>query len=163
MGYVVQKAIDTVMDLLSGPGGIQVQLEQMADEQPELAQSVAGFVIRGFNLKRGTVADEDFTSDPRIRIQVDKLVNSRRLKYTPFSGSCFLSLFVEAADDRQELVTAQLNAISDAILLVLDNHAGCLRPGVYYGGGYELSLAPMERGGHGFRQVAQVKLELTMD
>jgi hypothetical protein len=163
MAYVLQKVIDTVTDVLSGPGGIPVQLEQLAGEEPELAHSIAGFVIRGFTVKRGVNADEDVTTDPRIRIQVDRLENSKRLKYAPFSGSCQLSLFVEAADARQELVTAQLNAISDAILLVLDNHNGCLGPGIYYGGGYELSLSAMEKGGPGFRQVAQVKLELTLD
>jgi|GEM_PF-5814369 len=163
MGYVLQKAIDAVVLLLSGPSGIKIQLEQMAQDNPELADSICSFTIRGFHLKQGVVSDEDLSGDPRIRVQVNKLVNDRRLKYASFSGTCGITLLVEASDDRQELVTAQLNAISDAILLTLDNQVGCLRAGVYYGGGYELSMQPMERGGDGFRQVAQVKLELAMD
>ena len=162
-GYVVQKAIETVNSLLSGSGGIRVQLEQMAELEPELAESVAGFLIRGFGLKRGLVADEEFTCDPRIRIQVEKLVNQRRLKYLPFSGACSVLLTVEAADDRQALVAAQLNAISDAILLVLDNHVGELAEGVYYGGGYEMTVAPMDKGRHGFQQLAQIRFELAME
>ena len=162
-GYVVQKAIETVNSLLSGSGGIRVQLEQMAELEPELAESVAGFLIRGFGLKRGLVADEEFTCDPRIRIQVEKLVNHRRLKSRPVSGACSVLLTVEAADDRQALVAAQLNAISDAILLVLDNHVGELAEGVYYGGGYEMTVAPMDKGGHGFQQLAQIRFELAME
>ncbi len=163
MAYVLQRAIQTVVDLLSGPGGIGVQLQQMAALQPELAESVAGFQVRGFPLKRGLVSDEEFSCDPRIRIQVEKLANTQRLKFMSFSGYCAMLLSVEAADDRQELVAAQLAAICDAILLVLDNHVGQLAPGICYGGGYELSLSPMDRGGQGFHQVAQLRFQLAMD
>ncbi|MCW5963463.1 MAG: hypothetical protein KIT83_05445 [Bryobacterales bacterium] len=163
MGYVLEKAIKTVVDLLSGPGGIGVQLEQMAEEQPELAESVAGFVVRGFPLKRGVAPDEDFSCDPRIRVQVEKLANTQRLKFMPFAGHCAMLLSVEAADDRQELVASQLTAICDAILLVLDNHVGQLAPGICYPGGYELAVSPMDRGGQGFQQVAQLRFQLAME
>ncbi|MCU0227257.1 MAG: hypothetical protein MUF01_06420 [Bryobacterales bacterium] len=163
MGYVLQRAIQSVVSLLTGPGGIGVQLEQLADDQPAVAHAIAGFVVRGYPVKRGVVPDEDFTCDPRIRIQVEKLVNSQRVKFIPFSGHCSILLTVEAADDRQELVAEQLNAICDAILLVLDNHVGQLAPGICYGGGYELSVAPMDRGGHGYQQVAQLRFQLAME
>ncbi len=163
MAYVLEKAIQTIVDLLTGAGGVGVQLEQLAEGRPELAQSVAGFVVRGYPLKRGVVADEQFTCDPRIRIQVEKLANTQRQKFMPFSGFCAMLLTVEAADDRQDLVAEQLTAICDAILLVLDNHVGQLAEGVCYGGGYELAISPMDRGGHGFHQVAQLRFQLAME
>jgi hypothetical protein len=163
MGYVVQKAIDTMVSLLEGPGGIQVQLAQMAETQPEVADAIADFVIRGFGLKRGVQPDEEFTCIPRIRVQAEKLANQRRLKYLPFSGTCWLQISVDASDDRQELVAAQLNAICDAILLVLDNHVGELCGGVYYGGGYELTVQPMDKGSKGYQQTGLVRLELAME
>lgn len=162
-GYVLQKAIDVIESLLTGPGGIRVQVEQLADSDPVTAHAISSFVVRGYPLKRGVTADEEFTCDPRIRIQVEKLVNAQRQKFVPFSGHCQMLLLVEATDDRQDLVAAQLNALCDAILLVLDNHVGTLAPGVCYGGGYELAIAPMDRGAQGFQQVAQVRFQLSMD
>jgi hypothetical protein len=163
MGYVIQKAIDTMVSLLEGPGGIQVQLAQMADSNPEVADALRDFVIRGYGLRRGVQIDEEFVCIPRIRVQAEKLANQRRLKYLPFSGTCWVTISVEATDDRQELVAAQLNGICDAILLVLDNHVGELCRGVYYGGGYELSVQPMDKGAKGYQQVGQVRLELGME
>lgn len=163
MGYVVQSAIETVRDLLEGAGGVRTQLEQFAAEEPERALSAGGFAIRPFGLKRGLVPDEEFSTEPRIRIQVEKLANKRTLKYAPFSGVSVMLLSIEANGDRQEDVATQLNAIADAVLLVLDNHVGELSHGIYYGGGYELQMTPIDRGGRGFQQTAQVRFELAID
>ncbi len=163
MGYVVQAAIETVRQMLEGPSGIRTQLEQSAAGEPERALSASGFAVRPFGLKRGVVPDEEFSAEPRIRIQVEKLANKRTVKYVPFSGPAVMLLAVEANGDRQEQVAMQLNATVDAILLVLDNHAGELRRGIYYGGGYELQVAPIDRGGRGFQQTAQIRFELAID
>jgi hypothetical protein len=163
MRYVLQSAVEAVRDLLEGPGGIRSQLEQMAATDPEHALLSSAFSIRSYGLKRGLVADEEFTTEPRIRIQVEKLVNRRSLKYAPFSGTCNMVLAIEANGDRHDIVAGQLNCITDAILLVLDNHVGELDDGIYFGGGYELQIGPVDRGGRGFQQTAQVRFELAMD
>lgn len=163
MGYVVQSAIETVRELLEGAGGVRAQLELFAAQAPERALAAEGFAVRPFGLKRGLVPDEEFSAEPRIRIQVEKLANKRTLKYAPFSGTAAMLLAIEANGDRHDQVATQLNAITDAVLLVLDNHVGELGNGIYYGGGYELQMAPIDRGGRGFQQTAQVRFELAID
>lgn len=163
MGYVVQSAIETVRELLEGAGGVRSQLEQMAAGEPERALLGGCFAVRPYGLKRGLAPDEEFSAEPRIRIQVEKLINRRSLKFAPFSGVCWMILAIEANGDRHDLVASQLNAIADAVLLVLDNHVGELGRGIYYGGGYELQVSPIDRGGRGFQQSAQVRFELAID
>ena len=163
MGYVVQNAIDTVRVLLEGAGGVQTQLEQLAATEPERALAAGCFAIRPYGLKRGLTPDEEFSVEPRIRIHVEKLINKRTLKYAPFSGVCVMALAIEATGDRQDLVATQLNSIADAVLLVLANNVGELGNGIYYGGGYELQMTPVDRGGRGFQQLAQVRFELAID
>lgn len=163
MGYVVQSAIEAVRELLEGAGGVRSQLEQFAADDPERALAAGGFAVRPYGLKRGLVPDEEFSTEPRIRIQVEKMANKRTLKYAPFSGVAVMLLAIEANGDRQDQVATQLNAIADAVLLVLDNHVGALGNGIYYGGGYELQMTPIDRGGRGFQQMAQVRFELAID
>lgn len=163
MGYVVQNTIETIRALLEGAGGVLVQLEQMGSTDPDRALAAAGFAVRPFGLNKGLVADEEFSAEPRIRILVEKLTNKRALKYAPLSGNCIVALLLEANGDRQDVVAQQLNAIADAVLLVLDNHAGELDRGTYYSGGYELRMFPVERGGRAFQQRAEVRFELAID
>lgn len=163
MGYVVQAAIEAVRALLEGAGGVRSQLEQFSADGPERALAGAGVAVRPYGLKRGLVPDEEFSTEPRIRIQVEKLANKRTLKYAPFSGISLMLLAIDANGDRQDQVAMQLNTIADAVLLVLDNNVGELSKGIYYGGGYELQMTPIDRGGRGFQQMAQVRFELAIN
>lgn len=97
---------------------------------------------------------------PVFHIYCDRITNSLREKFRKFSGGADMAIEIRVSHDHLEEVERQLNLYIDAVTDVLDRNRGDWGSGMFYTGGYEVSLAPMKTGGRHFLQSAKIKFNV---
>lgn len=97
---------------------------------------------------------------PVLHVYCDKVVNELREKFRTFSGAAQLNVDVRVSHDHIGELQAQVQRLVEAVTDALDRARGTWGDGMFYTGGYEISFAPVKKGGRNFIQSAVVRLEV---
>ena len=96
---------------------------------------------------------------PALLVYCDKVSNTLREKFRPFSGKAHVVIEVRYSQDRLEHLEANTQACVDAVCALLDESRGDWGNGFFYAGGYDAAYEPVAKGGKNFLQRAKVGFE----
>lgn len=97
---------------------------------------------------------------PVAYVYCDRVLNPLREKFRTFSGTAQLNVEVRVSHDHIGELQKQLQMCVEAVTNVLDGRRGAWSAGLFYGGGYEIAIGPVKKGGRNFIQSAVVRLEV---
>jgi len=145
--------------LTSTANGANVRIGAMVENDPTL-QAVGVRTIVAMNASVDISEQTGYVQYPLMLVYCDKLANTLKEKFRQFSGTAHM--VVEARYSQDKLANLQTNAevYADAICALLDDSRGDWGSGCFYSGGYEVSYAPVVRGGNNFLQVAKVGFDV---
>jgi hypothetical protein len=99
-------------------------------------------------------------SYPALIVYSEKIVNSLKEKFRSFSGAIQMAVEVRHSQDRLDGLQESLELYVDSITQVLDSNRGDWGNGMYYCGGYEVTLGAVKHGGRNFIQAAKITFEI---
>ena len=97
---------------------------------------------------------------PAVHVYCERVSNTLREKFRRFSGKVKLTLEARVSQDRLEGLDQAVEVYVDALTKVLEENRGDWGQGMFYTGGYEVTLQPAKRGGKSFLQTAKVSFEV---
>lgn len=97
---------------------------------------------------------------PAVHVYCERVSNLLREKFRRFSGKAKLTLEARVSQDRLEGLDQALELYVDALTRVLEENRGDWGQGMFYTGGYEVTLQPAKQGGKNFLQTAKVSFEV---
>jgi len=159
MTTIATAATSALRDLLAGENGIILAPNIAAPGRGALTAPV---LIGNVPLD---LVERAPTTYPSIQVYCDKISNSQREKFRTFSGK--VQLVIEIRSSAEHIATTELllQSYTDSVVQVLNANKGDWGGGRFYGGGYEVTFAPMKRGGLNYLQAARVtiSLDITLD
>jgi hypothetical protein len=99
-------------------------------------------------------------SYPVFAVYCDKISNTLKEKFRTFSGTAQLTIDVRFSQDQIGGIQTALENYVSATCEVFDGARGDWGNGLFYRGGYEVSLTAVKKGGKGFLQLAKITLEI---
>ena len=97
---------------------------------------------------------------PVFALYCDKLSNTLKEKFRTFSGTAQLSVDVRYSQDQIGGIQTTLESYVSATCQIFDESRGDWSNGLFYRGGYDVSFAPVKKGGKGFLQAAKIILSI---
>ena len=147
-------AADKMVSLLKGPQGLNDNLAAMSLPIIHDRQIMAQNVSLELAEKSGEARY------PAVHVYCEKVHNEMREKFRAFSGRAAVAIELRVSQDRLEGIEQNLQACTDAITQVLEQSRGDWGNGLYYGGAYDVTFAPVKHGGRNLIQVAKIALEV---
>jgi len=149
-----------VVQKITGPSGANsglAALTQGCASSPgpfDLAQ------VRSQNVPAELAERSTLLHYPMVNVYCEKIVNSLQEKFRAFSGTVEMAVEIRYSQDRLDGLQDALDLYTDAVTQVLNGGRGDWGDGMFYGGAYEVSFAPVKKGGKNFMQVAKVTFEI---
>jgi hypothetical protein len=160
--YLAQEAVDHLVQRLEAPDGVNFHLELMQRSAVQGALDVDCVSVKRHGFGQTFKTPRDRPALPHVTVEMEKLTNDGSLKFFSFSGSGDFRLRIRARAARREEAARRTAILSDAVARVLEHAKGAWDEGVYYGGGYALEFAPVEKREHGFECEAAMRLRLLL-
>lgn len=151
-----------VADLLRGAGGLQSNLDALAEAEdlPKIALSERQFIAQ--NLPPDIAERSTSGKYPCVHVYCEKAVNALREKSRMFSGELDMTIEVRASTDRIEKLDPQIQLLVDAVTGTLEQNRGDWGAGLFFGGAYEITFAGVKHGGKNFLQTAKVSFTVAV-
>lgn len=156
----ISAVVGMVADLLSGAGGLQTKINDMAAAETLPVVNVSAQQIVKQNLPPDLVERTTGIKYPCVHVYCEKAVNQMREKSRVFSGQAVMAIEIRVSSDRLENLDAQISVMADAVTGTLDQNRGTWGAGVFYGGAYEIAFSAVKHGGKNFIQTARVTFSL---
>jgi hypothetical protein len=97
---------------------------------------------------------------PSLYIYCEKYSNKLTEKFRSFSGNVQMAVEVRHSQDRLDGLQDALELYVDSVTQVLDAERGDWGNGLYYAGGYDVSLSTLKHGGKNFVQTAKISFQI---
>lgn len=156
MTYTIREATERILELLNGEGGLAESLEQLKETyglDPARPEPAAVRVLKaGPDLAEKALG----ARYPEVRVYCERIRSRPTEKLRRFSGEIRMVLEARVSQDRLEGMTERLEYYCDALRDVLERRSGCIGPGLYLSGEYEVQVEPVKKGGSQFVQAARV-------
>lgn len=156
MTFTTREVVEKILDLLNGDGGLSESLEQIKGlygQEPPRPDPAAVRVLSG----PPELAERALGARyPEIRVYCEKIRSRPTEKLRRFSGEIRIVVEARVSQDRLEGITDRIHFYCDALRDVLERKSGCLGPGLYLSGEYEVQVEPVKKGGSQFVQSARV-------
>jgi hypothetical protein len=160
MAQIASIGTQKVMDVLSGPDGLQPVLVGLANDFGLEPGSLPAAVVMRQNVVAEILEKSSGVSYPSMQVYCERVTNSLREKFRTFSGKARMVIEPRVSQDRAEGLESTLQLYVDAVTQLLDANRGDWGQGMFYTGGYEVSFSPMRHGGRNFLQTAKVAFEI---
>jgi len=156
MTFTTREVVEKLLELLDGEGGLADSLEELKEaygQEPTRPDAARVRILKG-----GTeIAERAFGARyPEVRVYCERIRTSPSEKLRRFSGEMRAVAEVRVSQDRLEGITERLQYYFDAVRDVLERRSGCIGPGLYLSGEYEVQVDPVKKGGSFFLQSARV-------
>jgi hypothetical protein len=159
-GNIVRSATDALVERLKGPTGLPYTVPAVARRENRTLTEIPPERI----FCRFAPADvvEKTSSDkyPTVQVGFEKVSNNFKAKFCRFSGTARLFIEVRLFGTRLQLLGEELELYVDAVIEALDGSRGDWGGGMQYGGGYEVTAAPLKQAAGGYLQSARVVVDL---
>ncbi len=152
-------ATASVFNLLTAPAGLDIAVNAIAHSFGNGPTISPGSVLVG-NTPPEFLEKSAALRYPTIHVYCDKASNKLVEKFRVFSGKISIVVEVRHSHDQIGQVQETLETYISAVCEILDSSRGDLGNGIFYSGGYEVSFAPLKRGGLNFLQIGRVAMEL---
>jgi hypothetical protein len=145
---------------MTAPAGLNSTLAALTAPDNLLAGLVDPAQVQAQNAAADLVERSQLTKYPSFHVFCEKVANTLTEKFRTFSGSLQIVVDVRHSQDRLEGLQDALELYVDAVTHVLDTARGDWGGGMFYGGGYEVTLGAVKHGGKNFLQTAKITFEL---
>lgn len=159
VGTIVTTAL---LQLLESPGGLSQNLADVAQLQGLTLPSIDSRQVIAQNVAQALVERALDLKYPALLVYCDKFSNDLREKFRTFSGKANLVVEVRVSQDRVDGLENLLQTYLDVVTRVLDQNRGDWGNGVFYTGGYQAAVGPLERGGRNFIQTGKISFEVAV-
>lgn len=156
MTFTTCEVLDLVLDMLNGEGGLAESLERLKEaygKDPARPEAAAVRVLKAAPELTEKALGARY---PEVRVYCDRIRRGQDEKLRRFSGEMRVVLEARVSQDRLEGITERLQFYCDAIRDVLERRSGCIGPGLYLSGDYEVQVEGVKKGGSQFMQAAKV-------
>jgi hypothetical protein len=99
---------------------------------------------------------------PAVHVYSDRVQNLLTEKFRTFSGRVRTVAEVRVSQDRIEALEDHVRLYVDALTHILDANRGDWGQGMFFAGGYEVKIEPIQHGGKNFIQTAKVSFEVDL-
>jgi hypothetical protein len=160
MANAGRKAVEQLTTALRAEGGLEQQCADLASAADVELVSIDASRVADSHIAAELAEKGAGVKYPMAYVYCDRVRNSLTEKFRTFSGTADLNVEIRVSHDHADKLQEQLQLYVEAVTMVLDKKRGQWDAGVFYTGGYEVSIAPVKRGGRNYLQTARVKLEV---
>ena len=153
-------ATAAVIQKMVAPRGMNASLAALTAPDTGLAKPVDPGQIRAQNVAAELEERSKAMKYPSLNVYCEKIVNALREKFRSFSGNLQMVIEVRHSQDRLDGLQSGLELYVDSVTQVLDAGRGDWGNGMYYSGGYEVTLGAVKRGGRNFIQGAKITFQI---
>ncbi|HJT88482.1 MAG TPA: hypothetical protein VJ732_11515 [Bryobacteraceae bacterium] len=149
-----------VIGRITGPDGVNAGLAALTAPDNTLAAPLDQSQVRAQNAAADLAERSEITRYPALNVYCEKITNSLEEKFRSFSGKVLMTVDLRHSQDRLAGLQEALELYVDSITEALSAARGDWGDGMYYAGGYEVSLGAIKRGGKNFVQAAKITFQL---
>jgi hypothetical protein len=153
-------ASTTVVGMITGPSGMNANLASLSTPDNLLAQPIDTAQIYQQNVAVELAERSKIIKYPSLYVYCEKYANTLIEKFRSFSGSVQMAVEVRHSQDRLDGLQDALELYVDSVTQVLDAERGDWGTGLYYAGGYDVSLGAVKHGGKNFVQTAKISFQI---
>jgi hypothetical protein len=153
-------ATTTVVGLITGPTGMNANLSSLGSPDNLVAQPIDTEQIYQQNVAPELVEKSTVVKYPSVYVYCEKYANKLTEKFRSFSGTVQMAMEVRHSQDRLDGLQDALELYVDSVTQVLDAERGDWGNGLYYAGGYDVSLGAVKHGGRNFLQTAKISFQI---
>jgi len=95
---------------------------------------------------------------PVVLVYCREMGNELTEKFRSFSGSAKLVVEAAVSSESLEELSAGIHGFVQALVGILEDNRGEWTNEIYFGGGYEMEIGPVRRGGRHFVQKAECEI-----
>jgi len=156
MAWVSSTVTAQVLELLTAPQGLNACVATLALAENVNLPPVGPNQLLAQNVSIELAERSGDVKYPAVSVYCEKIANQLKEKFRTFSGNALMAIEVRVSQDRLDGIENQIQMYLDAATQVLDQNRGDWGEGMYYAGGYEVTIGPVKHGGQNFIQVAKV-------
>lgn len=160
MNTLGSRAATNVIQMLLGPTGINSGLASLTAPDNQMIAPVDNGHIYGQNVSADLAERSTTTKYPSVYVYCEKIANTLTEKFRSFSGSLLMAIDVRHSQDRLDGLQNAVELYVDSITQVLTGGRGDWGNGLYYSGGYDVTLGAVKRGGKNFVQAAKITFRI---
>jgi hypothetical protein len=153
-------AVLKVIGLINGQTGVNSLLAEGTQRGGATASPLNAAQVRAQNVSVEIAERSNAIQYPAANVYCEKIVNDLTEKFCSFSGNVQLAVELRHSSDRLEGLQDGLEGYADAVMQVLDSNRGDWGNGMFFGGEYQASFAPVKHGGRNFVQTVKITFEI---
>jgi hypothetical protein len=153
-------ATATVVGLISGPSGMNANLASLGSPDNLAAPLIDTAQIYQQNVAAELAEQSTTVKYPSVYVYCEKYSNKLTEKFRSFSGTVQMAMEVRHSQDRLDGLQDALELYVDSVTQVLDAERGDWGNGLFYAGGYDVSLGAVKHGGRNFLQTAKISFQI---
>jgi len=160
MAKLGSAATTAVIQRMTAPAGLNAGLAALTAPDSLLVKPVEAGQVHAQNASTDLAERSHATKYPCFNVFCEKIANNLKEKFRTFSGSLQIAIDVRHSQDRLDGLQDTLELYVDSATQVLDAGRGDWGSGMYYAGGYEVTLGAVKHGGKNFIQAAKITFEI---
>jgi len=160
MNKLGSTASPAVIGMLTGPSGINSGLATLTSPDNQMVAPIDPGHIYAQNVAADLAERSTKMKYPSVYVYCEKIANTLTEKFRRFAGSLQMAIEVRHSQDRLDGLQNALELYTDSVTQVLDGGRGDWGQGLYYSGGYDVTIGAVKHGGKNFVQTAKVTFRI---
>lgn len=150
----------TVIEMLLSPSGMNSGIASLTAPDNQMITPVDNGHVYAQNVAADVAERSTNTKYPSVYVYCEKIANALTEKFRSFSGSLQMAIEIRHSQDRLDGLQNGLELYIDSVTQVLNSGRGDWGNGLYYAGGYDVTLGAVKHGGKNFVQAAKVTFRI---
>lgn len=160
MTVISKRAIERVVGLLAGPGGLGDNLDAVAETEGVARTELPDCEVVALNTGTEFLERRGEGRYPSASVRCESLSNALTEKFRQFSGKARMCIDVRVTHDHAARAEGLLHLYTAAVLRTLDQQRGDWGEGLFYSGGYEVDFPALKPGGKRYVHTATVRMTI---
>jgi hypothetical protein len=160
MNKLGSTATTTVIGMLLGPTGMNSGIASLTSPDNQMVTAVGNGHVYAQNVATDLAERSTTTKYPSVYVYCEKIANTQAEKFRSFSGSLQMAIEVRHSQDRLDGLQDALELYVDSATQVLNSGLGDWGNGLYYSGGYDVTVGAVKHGGKNFIQAAKITFRI---
>jgi hypothetical protein len=153
-------ATSTIIGMITGPTGMNANLGSLSPPESEIASPINIGQIYSQNVAADLAESSTTIKYPSVYVYCEKIANTMVEKFRTFSGTMHMAIEVRHSQDRLDGIQNALELYVDSATQMLDTERGDWGNGLFYSGGYSVSLGAVKHGGRNFLQSGKITFQI---
>jgi hypothetical protein len=149
-----------VIERINAPTGMNAGLAALTAGESSLESPIAAAQVRAQNVAADLAERSRAVRYPQVHVYCEKIVNDLSEKFRSFSGRTHMAIELRYSQDNLSGLQDAVEIYTDSITQTLDGSRGDWGDGMYYTGGYEVTLGAVKQGGRKFIQSAKITFQI---